>query len=157
MRLSEDQQIVESLNQILEDYDDYLEYDEKRPKRDRNFDGLQIKIKSSAERNVQVIEDIRQELEKATNRKYFFTYGGSYSGGDNLDEVWTYFTLRELESPVDPEQLIIARQIASEIERLVSERNLDITMDFAITVSSYLNFKFSNYSGFYKFITINRN
>ena len=149
MRLSENKQIVASLNQILEDYG-YLKHDEERPKRDKNFDGLQIRVKPgialSTERNIKVIEDIRRKLEKATNLNYFFIYGGSYSRGDNLDEVWTFFTLRALESPMEPELNLIGNQICREIERLIHERNLDITMDFEITVSHSLNFKFCNYS-----------
>lgn len=94
VRLSEDKQVVGALNQILEEYP-YLEYDEQRPQRDRSFGGLQINVRPKAERNVQVIWDIREKLKRATHRDYFFTYGGSYSGADNLDEAWTYFTLRE--------------------------------------------------------------
>ncbi len=41
MRLSEDHRIVNSLKQILDDYN-YLEYDDKRPKRDNDFNGLHI-------------------------------------------------------------------------------------------------------------------
>lgn len=96
MRLSENEKIVEDLKQILEDYD-YLKYDEARSNRDRRFEGLTIRVTSNAKRNVQVIVDICHRLEKTTGRTYFFTYGGSYRGGDNLDEVWSYFTLREFE------------------------------------------------------------
>ena len=94
MKLSENQDIVEDLKQILEDYD-YLEYDEARPNRDKKFEGLSISVTSNAKRNVQVIVDICHRLEKTTGRNYFFTYGGSYRGGDNLEEVWSFFTLRE--------------------------------------------------------------
>ena len=85
---------VEDLKQILQDYD-YLEYDETRPNRDKKFEGLSVRITSDAKRNVQVIVDICHRLEKTTGRTYFFSYGGSYRGGDNLDEVWSFFTLRE--------------------------------------------------------------
>ena len=82
---------VEDLKQILEDYD-YLEYDETLP----NPGLLQINVTSrDAERDVQVITDICRRLEAATRRNYFFTYGGSYTRADNLDEVWSFFTLRE--------------------------------------------------------------
>ncbi len=94
MRLSEDRQVVEALNQILEEYP-YLEYDEERHQRDRNFGGLQINVRPKDKRDVQVIWDIRERLGRATNRDYFFTYGGSYPGADNFAEAWTYFTLRE--------------------------------------------------------------
>ena len=96
MRLSENQKIVEDLKQILEGYD-YLKYDEARPNRDKKFEGLSIRVTSNAKRDIQVIVDICHKLEKTTGRTYFFTYGGSYRGGDNLDEVWSYFTLREIE------------------------------------------------------------
>ena len=96
MRLSENQEIVGDLKQILKDYD-YLEYDEARPNRDKKFEGLHIKVTSNAKRNVQAIVDICHRLEKTTGRNYFFTYGGSYRGGDNLEEVWSFFTLRETE------------------------------------------------------------
>lgn len=152
MRLSENQQIVESLNQILEDYD-FLKYDEARPRRDRNFDGLHIKVIPPTECNVQVtersvqtIEDICRRLEETTNRHYFFIYGGNSSAGDNLDEVWTFFTLRESAFSVSSELYRTERQICCEIERLISEQNIDIEMNFEITVSHPLNFKFSGYS-----------
>ena len=94
MKLSENQEIVGDLKQILQDYD-YLEYDDARPNRDKKFEGLSVRITSDAKRNVQVIVDICHRLEKTTGRTYFFSYGGSYRGGDNLDEVWSFFTLRE--------------------------------------------------------------
>ena len=85
---------VEDLKQILQDYD-YLEYDETLP----NPGVLQINVTSQdAKRNVQVIVDICHRLEKTTGRTYFFTYGGNYTGADNLEEVWSFFTLREKNS-----------------------------------------------------------
>ena len=84
---------VEDLKQILEDYD-YLEYDETLP----NPGLLHINVTSrDAERNVQVITDICHKLEEVTCRNYFFTYGGSYTGADNLEAVWSFFTLREVD------------------------------------------------------------
>lgn len=82
---------VEDLKQILEDYD-YLEYDGTQ-----STSGLlQVNVTSlDAERNVQVIKDICHKLEKNTCRTYFFTYGGSYTRMDSLEEVWSFFTLRE--------------------------------------------------------------
>lgn len=94
MRLSENQEIVKDLKIILEDYD-YLEYDEARPNRDKRFEGLSIRVTTNAERDIQVIVNICNKLEKTTGRTYFFTYGGSYNGIDNLEEVWSFFTLRE--------------------------------------------------------------
>ena len=81
---------VEDLKQILKDYD-YLEYDAALSNRDL----LQINVTSDVTRNVQVITDICHKLEEATSRKYFYTYGGRYKNGDNLEEVWSFFTLRE--------------------------------------------------------------
>lgn len=97
MRLSENQEIVGDLKQILKDYG-YLEYDEARPNRDKQFEGLSIRVTSNAERDVQVIVNICHRLKETTGRTYFFTYGGSYRGGDNLEEVWSFFTLRETEN-----------------------------------------------------------
>ncbi len=84
---------VEDLDQILQDYD-YLKYDQSLS--ETGF--LRINVTSiDAKRNVQAIVDICHRLEKTTGRNYFFTYGGSYRGGDNLEEVWSFFTLRETE------------------------------------------------------------
>lgn len=82
---------VEDLKQILEYYN-YLEYD-----RAQSTSGLlRVNVTSlDAERNVQVIKDICHRLEKNTCRTYFFTYGGSYTGTDNLEEIWSFFTLRK--------------------------------------------------------------
>ena len=83
---------VEDLKQILKDYD-YLECDETLP----NPGLLQINVTSQdAERSVQVITDICHKLEAVTRRNYFFTYGGNYTETDNLEEVWSFFTLREV-------------------------------------------------------------
>lgn len=83
--------IVEDLKQILKDYN-YLECDETLP----NSGPLQINVTSQdAERSVQVITDICHKLEAVTRRKYFFTYGGNYTETDNLEEIWSFFTLEE--------------------------------------------------------------
>jgi len=82
---------IEDLKQILKDYD-YLEYDGTQS----SHKLLQVNVTSlNAERNVQVITDICHRLSENTCRTYFFSYGGSYRSGDNLEEVWSYFTLRE--------------------------------------------------------------
>ena len=87
---------VEDLKLILEGYD-YLEYDGIQS----TTGLLQVNVTSlDAERNVQVITDICHRLKKNTCRTYFFTYGGNYTGVDNLEEVWSFFILRE----ADPEQ-----------------------------------------------------
>ena len=83
--------IVEDLKQILEYYD-YLEYDGTQS----TSGVLRVNVTSlDAERNVQVITDICHRLEENTCRTYFFSYGGSYTRVDNLEEVWSFFTLRE--------------------------------------------------------------
>lgn len=82
---------VEDLKQILQDYD-YLEYNETQS----THRLLQVNVTSlNAERNVQIITDICYRLSENTCRTYFFTYGGNYTGTDNLEEVWSFFTLRE--------------------------------------------------------------
>jgi hypothetical protein len=82
---------VEDLKQILEYYD-YLEYDGTQS----TSGVLRVNVTSlDTERNVQVITDICHRLEENTSRTYFFTYGGSYTRVDNLEEVWSFFTLRE--------------------------------------------------------------
>ena len=91
MKLSEYPQVIEALNQILMDYG-YLKYDATWP----NRDVLHIKVTDSeVERNLQVIIDICQKLQAKTNKKYYFLYGGPYKDGDNFNEVWTSFILRE--------------------------------------------------------------
>ena len=82
---------VEDLKQILQDYD-YLEYDDTLS----NLGLLQINVTfQDADRNVQVITDICHSLSEITCRTYSFTYGGNYTETDNLEEVWSYFTLEE--------------------------------------------------------------
>ena len=83
---------VEDLKQILKYYD-YLEYDGIQ-----STPGLlQVNVTSlDADRNVQVITDICHKLEAVTCRNYFFSYGGNYTGADKVDEVWSFFTLREV-------------------------------------------------------------
>ena len=83
---------VEDLKQILEDYD-YLEYDGTQ-----STPGLlHVNVTSDdAERNIGVITNICHRLAENTYRTYFFTYGGSYTGANNLEEVWSFFTLREV-------------------------------------------------------------
>ena len=82
---------IEDLNRILKDYD-YLEYDAALSNRDL----LQVNVTSDATRNVQVITDICHKLEEATSRNYFYTYGGNYTEQDNLDETWSFFTLKKV-------------------------------------------------------------
>ena len=82
---------IENLKQILQDYD-YLEYDGTQS----THRLLQVNVTSlNAERNVQIITEICHRLSENTCRTYFFTYGGNYTGTDNLEEVWSFFTLKE--------------------------------------------------------------
>lgn len=82
---------VEDLKQILKDYN-YLKYDESLSK----IGLLWINVTSvDAERSVQVITDICHNLSEITSGTYSFTYGGSYTEADNLEEIWSYFTLEE--------------------------------------------------------------
>lgn len=82
---------IEDIKHILKDYD-YLKYDESMSKTGL----LWINVTSvDAERNVQVITDICHNLSKTTCQTYSFTYGGSYTEADNLEEIWSYFTLEE--------------------------------------------------------------
>ena len=89
MKLAEDQQVVEALKQILEDYD-YFEYDETWPCHDE----LRIKVTDlDVERNQQVVIGIRDKLAKVTNRKFSSPH---LSHSDNLNEEWTEFILYEV-------------------------------------------------------------
>lgn len=67
MKLSEDQEVVEALKFILEDYN-YLEYDEVGS---RNENYLKVKVTHrDAERDRSVVLRIIRALEKATNRRF---------------------------------------------------------------------------------------
>ena len=82
---------VEDLKQILQDYD-YLKYDETLSNRGL----LRVNVAPlDAKRDIQVITDICHSLSEITCRTYCFTYGGSYTEADDLEEVWSFFTLRE--------------------------------------------------------------
>ncbi len=91
MKLAEDQQVVEALKQILEDYG-YLEYDETWP----DLDELRIRVTASnAKRNLQVITEVYHRLQEATNRKFSSLHGGPYNDSDNFNEGWADFTFTE--------------------------------------------------------------
>lgn len=88
MKLAQDQQVIEALKQILQDYD-YLAYDETWPCHDE----LRIKVTDlDVKRYQQVVIGIRNKLANATNRKYSSPY---LSHSDNLNEEWTEFILYE--------------------------------------------------------------
>ena len=91
MKLSEDQQVVEVLKQILVDYD-YLEYDENWP----DLDELHIKVTElDAKRNGRIPIEIRLKLEDATNRKFSSLHGGPYEDSYDFDDGWDGFILVE--------------------------------------------------------------
>ncbi|MDE0399546.1 MAG: hypothetical protein OXL96_17260 [Candidatus Poribacteria bacterium] len=83
------------LENILEDYP-YLEYDKSFSKPP---DVLKCRVtKPKSPRDVEDIFQIFDRLRIATGESYIVTYGGSSSTGDNLDEVWTRFSLRKFDS-----------------------------------------------------------
>ena len=89
MKLSENQQVVEALKQILEGYD-YLEYDEILSNRDE----LHIKVTDlEAKRNDQIPIEIRLKLEEATNKKFSSLHGGPYEDSYDFDDGWDGFCL----------------------------------------------------------------
>ena len=80
-----------SLEDILKDYP-YLKYDELYSEPP---DVLKCRVADpKTPRQAEDIFEIERRLRNATGEKYIVTYGGSSSGGDNLDEVWTGFSLR---------------------------------------------------------------
>ncbi len=94
------QEPVSALNRILESYE-YLEYDES------NSDGivkLRVKVKDEfldAERDSQVMIQIKNELEIATDR-FYIPILNPVSGSPSEEErnkKWKYFTLHEKEPP----------------------------------------------------------
>ena len=83
------------LKSILKDYP-YLKYDEDRSKPP---DILRCRVaKPKSPRQVEDIFEIAQKLRTETCENYRVgSYGGSSSAGDNLDEVWTIFSLRKFD------------------------------------------------------------
>ena len=95
-----DQDPIDALKQILEDYD-YLEYDE------RSSEGivkLRVKVKETcleARRDSAVMHHIKNELEGATGR-YYVPILNPVSGSPSQeirDRKWRYFTLHEKDRP----------------------------------------------------------
>ena len=91
---------ISALNRILDSYD-YLEYDES------NSEGivkLRVKVKDDfldAERDIQVMIQIKNELEIATDR-FYVPILNPVSGSPSEEEKfkkWRYFTLHEKEPP----------------------------------------------------------
>ena len=84
------------LDGILKDYP-YLKYDELYSKPP---DVLKCRVADpKTPRQAEDIFEIERRLRSATGEKYIVTYGGSSNPGDNLDEVWTRFSLRKLDFP----------------------------------------------------------
>ena len=89
MSLSKNQEIVDALKHILEDYD-YLEYDEEYS---RNRDLLHVVVTSlDAERDEDDMWEIRKRLERATGQQ--FAPVGKVRGNND----WTSFNLRKKRS-----------------------------------------------------------
>lgn len=83
------------LEGILKDYP-YLKYDEDRSKPPVLLRCRVVKPKSP--RQVEDIFQIAQKLCAETGENYRVgSYGGSSNPGDNLDEVWTIFSLRKFD------------------------------------------------------------
>lgn len=83
------------LEGILKDYP-YLKYDERYSKPPNV---LKCRVKDpNTPRQVEDIFEIAQKLRDKTGENYVVAYGGSSSGDDNLDEVWTRFSLRKFDS-----------------------------------------------------------
>ena len=84
------------LDGILQDYP-YLKYDELYSKPP---DVLKCRVADpKTPRQAEDIFEIARRLRSATGESYIVVYGGSSSTGDNLDEVWTRFSLRKLDFP----------------------------------------------------------
>ena len=82
------------LETILRDYP-YLKYDELYSKPP---DVLKCHVTDPKKpRQVEDIFEIARRLHDATDKNYIVVYSGSSSPGDNLDEVWTRFSLRKFD------------------------------------------------------------
>ena len=98
MQLSEYTKIVQTLKQILKEYEN-LEYDG-----DRSKDGvLYVKVTDNETKpDYEICEDIRYKLEKSTNLSFFVPASVMSNIVDTVKE-WTHFALR-LRITSDPEQ-----------------------------------------------------
>ena len=92
----DDQEIVEALKHILEDYD-YLEYDEEASRRSY---GLRVKVtRLDADRDFSVTGHICRALGQATGRR-FFVPGVVTHESQNWETAWRFFTIREWPLPL---------------------------------------------------------
>ena len=83
------------LEGILKDYP-YLKYDELYSKPPNV---LKCRVRDpNSPRQVEDIFEISRRLRDVTGESYIVVYGGSSSTGDNLDEVWSGFSLRKFDS-----------------------------------------------------------
>ena len=91
MLLSENREVVDALNRILESYD-YLEYDEQSSKR---LNGLRVKVTNlDADRNISVAGHICNALHEKTKRR-FFVPGVVTQGAQNWATEWAWFDVQE--------------------------------------------------------------
>ncbi len=90
-----DKKTIEILNKILTEYP-YLTYDEDHSEPP---DILRCRVKNDSTDSPRHANDIFQIVEKLkteTGQPYSIgTYGGSFNGDDDLDKVWTRFSLRK--------------------------------------------------------------
>ena len=84
---------VNALENILKDYP-YLKYDKLYSKPP---DVLKCRVTVNSPRRADDIFEIEHRLRNDTGEKYIVTYGGSSGPGDNLDEVWSTFSLRKFD------------------------------------------------------------
>ena len=84
------------LKSILKETDySYLRYDEDRSKPP---DLLRCRVRDpESSRQVEDIFEIAQKLRDKTGENYVVAYWGSSNPGDNLDEVWSGFSLRKFD------------------------------------------------------------
>ncbi len=84
------------LKSILKEKDySYLKYDEDRSKPPAL---LRCRVRDPESlRQVEDIFKIAQKLRDRTGESYVVAYGGSSNPGDNLDEVWSGFSLRKFD------------------------------------------------------------
>ncbi len=88
-----DKTTVTALENILKDYP-YLKYDERYSKPPNV---LKCRVTVNSPRQADDIFQIEHRLRNDTGEKYIVTYGGSSGPGDNLDEVWSTFSLRKFD------------------------------------------------------------
>ena len=92
MKLSENQNIVDALKHILEDYE-YLEYDKKESS---NMNHLVVKVTDlNAVRSYNAARRIKEELTKATRLEFNPVVLPNPKPGHAPNTSWTHFNIRE--------------------------------------------------------------